>query len=313
MNGMESKSGYELAAGILQEHPDNPIEAMLEANGGEESEWLEFKASMTLLPEHEANGETTDDLHLNFVKSIVALVNTYGGAFVIGVDDKKHEPVPILLGDMTEETYIRRQVCGKLLKQEWKKLKGKHAGETWKLNHGITHFVTPRFYTFKGERVIVLLIQPCEKGDEVIVKISTDKLDAFNLFYRARGGQGGVAKYSAPEEIESYKNARVHNLLLRGGEPKGNGCSTVETPRSSHFAGRSEELERLRRQLESGKIPVVSGAGGGGGGPSRNSCGNMLSGTGTSIPAGCSKSTWSVPEVGMRHGAFLWRGPPTPE
>ena len=90
-----ARSGYELAAKILETHPDDAIETMLKYSNGAECDWLEFKAGMKLLPESEKKHETLDDLYWDYLLSIIAMANTRGGAFIIGVKDRTHEVVPL--------------------------------------------------------------------------------------------------------------------------------------------------------------------------------------------------------------------------
>ena len=120
MSDIISRSGYDLAAKILESHPNDAIETMLKFSGnGAECDWLEFKASMTLLQGDKDKGETEELLHWKYVKSLAAIANTRGGAFVIGVDDATHEAVP-LSSDGELEEYYRMMILGKLEKAEKK-------------------------------------------------------------------------------------------------------------------------------------------------------------------------------------------------
>ena len=53
MKDVIARSSYDLAAKILESHPNDAIEMMLKYSNGAECDWLEFKAGMTLLPARE--------------------------------------------------------------------------------------------------------------------------------------------------------------------------------------------------------------------------------------------------------------------
>lgn len=127
MKDVIARSGYDLAAKILESHPNDAIETMLKYSNGAECDWLEFKAGMTLLPEDVAKGDKPDDLYWDYLLSIVAMANTRGGAFVIGVNDKTHEAVPLSSCDPRhviekegKEAYLRKEVLDRFDRPERK-------------------------------------------------------------------------------------------------------------------------------------------------------------------------------------------------
>ena len=83
---------------------------------------------MTLLPEDVAKGDKPDDLYWDYLLSIVAMANTRGGAFVIGVNDKTHEAVPLdscdprhVIEKEGKEAYLRKEVLDRFdrLERKW--------------------------------------------------------------------------------------------------------------------------------------------------------------------------------------------------
>ena len=213
MNNIEPRTGYELAAKILATHPEDAIETMLRCSHGTECDWLEFKAGMTLLPEDEERGLKPDDLYWDYVLSIVAMANTRGGAFVIGVNDKTHEPVALsacdprkILPKEGKEAYLRKEVLDRIdaTGKQWKT----KSGETWSLKGALSPFIEGKFVPFKGVEVIILLIQPCELGKEVFVQVTVGNLPFQCLPFRKLGEVGNVKKLTLDEDIKNFRAAR---------------------------------------------------------------------------------------------------------
>ncbi len=92
MPSPEKISGYQLAEHLLAE---GGVEALIRHAGYAETDWLELKAGMCLLPEDKKKGETEKYLYWNIAKEVIALMNTSGGALVIGVHDKTLNLVPL--------------------------------------------------------------------------------------------------------------------------------------------------------------------------------------------------------------------------
>lgn len=263
------QSGYERAARILAEHRDrgDAIETLLEASGGQESDWLEFKAGMRLLPEDQKTN-TQGDLYLDYALSVAAMVNTRGGAFVIGVDDKKHKRVPLAScdpGHVLEkegfEGYLRKEVLDRI---DPPNCAINSKGHQWHFSAPLGPHIESRSIPFQGDKVIGLLLQPCLPGSEITVDWGANE-SVEMLPIRKLGEVGCVKRLSGYRNIENYKKMRQG--LFCGGAASAapvqpETCSTVEAPCEGRFVGREEELERLGGLLEIGKIPVVSGAGG---------------------------------------------------
>ena len=195
-------SGYDLAAKILESHPNDAIETMLKFSGnGAECDWLEFKASMTPLPDDKDPEEL---LHWKYVKSLAAIANTRGGAFVIGVDDATHEAVPLSSAEGLEE-YYRMMILGKLEKAEKKYSKN---NKKYSLKRSITKDLDPRYVLYKGTTVLVFLVKPCRLDDELYyIKEDSDNRSFTILPYRVKGC-GEVKELTDYHDIQRYVKGR---------------------------------------------------------------------------------------------------------
>lgn len=269
-NATGLESGYERAARILAEHRDrgDAIEAMLEASGGQESDWLEFKAGMALLPKDQKKGNTPEDLYLDYALSVAAMLNTRGGAFVIGVDDKSHNLVPLSTCDPRHvlekegwDAYLRKEVLDRIAPSGHTI---KSQGHQWRFSASLDPYIESRSIPFQGEKVIGLLVQPCLPGGEITVDWGPNEMVEF-LPIRKLGEVGCVKRLKGHGEINSYLEWRRNGG--RGGPaeaaelPLGT-YSTVDAPCEGRFVGRDAELEKVGGLLEKGKVPVITGGGG---------------------------------------------------
>lgn len=216
MSSTEPRTGYELAAKILATHPDDAIETMLRCSHGTESDWLEFKAGMTLLPEDEAKGFKPDDLYWNYAEAIAAMANTFGGALVIGVNNR-HVPVPLsqcdprgVLKQGDVDDYIRKEILDRIApeapkQQSWTDRKG----TTWAIeNARLSAVVEARQVKFKGETVVVLLVAPKPVHHEFFVVRKDLGPTSELLPHRKIGDVGEVVRLSSISEIQEFQNGR---------------------------------------------------------------------------------------------------------
>ena len=213
MGNISPKSGYELAAKILESHPNDAIETMLRYSNGAECDWLEFKAGMMLLPEDVAKGDKPDDLYWDYLLSIVAMANTRGGAFVIGVNDKTHEAVPLdscdprhVIAKEGKEAYLRKEVLDRLDRPE-RKWTTKD-GTVWGVMTSVVSFVDTRIVQYRGADVIVLLVSSNKQGGELYVtrKVKEDEYE--DLPIRKKGEVGRVKRLTRRADCDAYVRER---------------------------------------------------------------------------------------------------------
>lgn len=217
MNISEPRTGYELAAKILATHPDDAIETMLRCSHGTESDWLEFKAGMTLRNEDRDRGESQKDLYWKYAKSIVAMANTYGGAFVIGIDNK-HNAVPLsscdpngILKEGDTDDYIRIEILDRIAPiapkpQSWTDSKG----VSWTIDAPrLRPLVEAHLVKFRGEDVVVLLVKPTPPHEEILVARKDSRGDSDILPHRTIGDVGEVVSLTRVSEIQNYQSGRI--------------------------------------------------------------------------------------------------------
>lgn len=159
-------SGYDFVCRVLREKPENPIGYLLSCAHDNECDFLEFKAGMELKPENAKPGETQDDLYWDYAQAVIALINTKGGAFVVGVKDDSHEAVGLetndprhVIGKRGLEAYVREEVDAHLNPPDlaWKS-KG---GVNWRLRATLAPYLDSRIVTYDQKAVILVLVKPC--------------------------------------------------------------------------------------------------------------------------------------------------------
>ena len=218
MSNVIPRSGYDLAVKILETHPNDAIETMLHYSKEAECDWLEFKAGMTLLPERKEKKDTLDDLYWDYLLSIVAMFNTRGGAFVIGVNDKTHEPVPLqscdphhVIEQRGEEAYLREEIVAKFDRIELKWTTKDRV--VWSLPQPIVPFLDKRRMPYRGTNVVVLLVPPRKLGEEFFV-VSKSNLGEFeHLPIRDMGEVGHVKRLTKDREFADHRIWRETTLL----------------------------------------------------------------------------------------------------
>lgn len=217
MSNVIPRSGYDLAAKILETHPGDVIETMLKYSNGAECDWLEFKAGMTLRPEDEKKGDKPDDLYWDYLLSIVALANTRGGAFVIGVNDKTHEAVPLescdkghVIEKRGKEAYLREVVVANLDRPDRKWTTKDRV--VWSLPQSIVPSLEKRIMPYGGTDVIVILVPPRKLGDEFFVRSKSGLGEFRQLPVRDIGEIGHVKRLTMDDAFAEHRAAR-ENLL----------------------------------------------------------------------------------------------------
>lgn len=218
MNNVTPRSGYDLAAKILETHPADAIETMLKYSNGAECDWLEFKAGMTLQLEDVEKRNKPDDLYWDYVLSIVAMANTRGGAFVIGVNDQTHEPVPLqscdprhVIEKRGKEAYLREEIVDKFDRPD-RKWTTKD-GTVWGLPTSIVPFIDARTIPYRDSEAAVILVSPNKPGEELFVSRRIRGGDEYeDLPIRKKGEVGRVKRLTKRTDCDAYISSRKIEL-----------------------------------------------------------------------------------------------------
>lgn len=281
MSNAIPRSGYDLAAKILETHPDDAIETMLKYSNGAECDWLEFKAGMTLRPEDVEKENRPDDLYWDYVLSIVAMANTRGGAFVIGVRDSDHEPVPLescdprhIIQQRGKEAYLREEIVDKFDRPD-RKWTTKD-GTVWGLPTSIVPFIDARIIPYRESEAVVILVSPDKPGEELFVSRRIRGGDEYeDLPIRKKGEVGRVKRLTKRTDCYAYVSSRKvesdqFGVWWDNFEAERH---AVHLPldvlyghnfREKLFIGRDAALADLREKMKETGIVVIRGAAGNG-------------------------------------------------
>lgn len=198
-------NGYELCKRILS-HPKGGVQELLNITGYTECEWLELKASVQLLPEDEKNGDKTEDLYWSIANAIISMMNSYGGAVIIGIDDKSHNRVPLENNDRSGffkkggiETYLRCAIYDKIWvaandgKKNWGTKSKFHS------KGPLPNIVHIESYQYQGGQVAVILVEPAIP----CFRIWKDQVEEIRI--RALGNIGKTKEIIGSDEMQSYE------------------------------------------------------------------------------------------------------------
>ena len=173
---------------------------------------------MTLLPEAVKKHETLDDLYWDYLLSIIAMANTRGGAFVIGVKDRTHEVVPLescdtghVIEKRGKEAYLREVVVNSLDRPERKWTTKDRV--VWSIPRSVVPFLDKRIMPYHGTDVIVLLVPPREIGEEIFVTSKSGLGEFEHLPVRDMGEVGHVKRLTKDKEFSDHRTNRGKQLL----------------------------------------------------------------------------------------------------
>ena len=211
MPSPEKISGYQLAEHLLCE---GGVEALIRYARKSETDWLELKAGMCLLPEHKKQGKTEKDLYWNIAKEVIALMNTSGGALVIGVKEETLNLVSLedndprhIISEKSIDCYIRDFVRANVWPSN---LMWSDYGKPWELTDkqfpaDLISYYHPSYTGPDGRsgEVVVLLIKPVEK-----IRLARKEQKYFALFKRTRGEVGEAQPIFDPDVIDEYRASR---------------------------------------------------------------------------------------------------------
>lgn len=160
-------NGYDFCKKIL-EHEKGGVEQLLKLAGEAECEWLELKAGVQLTPEDAAKGDKPEDLYWSIANAIIGLMNTYGGAVIIGIDDHTHNLVPLesndprhIIKDFGVETYFRREIYERVWsdstsvgKKNWK------TKDQFHMETALPNLIEIKGFSYQNGYVAVILVKP---------------------------------------------------------------------------------------------------------------------------------------------------------
>ena len=206
-------NGYEFASFFLDHYGDEGVEKMLRCTRGAETDWLEFKASLSFDPELEKKEKDREyyrqnptigqnALYWNVAKALVSLHNTRGGVLVIGIDDRAARcgvvGVPDEPGDF--DRYYREVIGQGLLRDDLTYSSGRSGGVRHILSRPLEVEVHRKSY--RGRAVAALLVRPATQGDLLSATETRNGEESSVFFHRQLGCVGQVIRTSPDRTFE---------------------------------------------------------------------------------------------------------------
>ncbi len=226
------KNGYELAQALFHECGGKNIDELIDFAGGE-TDWLEFKAGLFSRPQDLKDGENQDDALLHVARAVFGFLNSSGGMIVIGIDDKKKQPVDSVLGAKGEllssmdADEALRKVEDQLPPSKCRWNTGKKGMWLWNkasdpIPRDSVSFVSA---SFRGRAVILVFVRPIGKGKGVFWTRANNRIE---LMIRRAGGRGRLESLTTPHDYLDWINRERQAAR-------------------SEFSATFEEFQRLRK------------------------------------------------------------------
>ena len=218
-------SGYELAKKILlhyistKSHCDpsdeeeavisnGGIDMLLELSDNDENDWFELKAGMYPSDDDEKKGVKPKDVHWHTAKAVLSLMNTSGGALVIGISEGDHSLVPLrgkndqqhLIKGARMEDYRRREIYERIRPYQNRTWEAPQNKEEWTIVNAVeSDMIEVYGCMYQKEEIAVVLVKPAKMP----VRIQKNKGGDL-ILHRVPGGVGKVETISDYEGLHSY-------------------------------------------------------------------------------------------------------------
>lgn len=210
-------NGRDLAAQIL-EHPEGGVAGLLRLKGhinlGNETVWLEFKASLNPKDGLYERGENKDDYRWNVAEAVIAMANTVGGVVLLGLDDRA-QVVGLAASDSREtiqrkgyEAFNREVVQSALLCQGWQTGR---KGNLY-LSHGcesqFRNLFEIRTESYQNQLIVAILVSPTHDDELLEIEEELNNRKRNIVYIRQPGDVGQNFGLQGYKEIDEYKRSR---------------------------------------------------------------------------------------------------------
>ncbi len=205
-------SAYDLCSRVLTAS-EGDASALIKLAGGQETDWLEFKATCEPPSSGIEIGSNADDFRWHVAKAVVALANTHGGCLLLGVDD---EGKAVGLAPSDPSGKIEKEGMDLFLQHLDQAVFRRVAG--WKCSKkGLITFddslpenlIDYRLASLGGVPVIAVLVKPAAAGESCLY--CCEMLQGKKLIFvliRKAGHLGQTQKITHPKEIFSWQKER---------------------------------------------------------------------------------------------------------
>ena len=264
------------------------LSQLFEYVSGHETCFLEFKATPFKPKEKHSDenpygykpDETADDYAWNVVKSIIALANTAGGAVILGVTDKGHEPILNIAkehwaGDKWDE--FSRNLFNRIFHKSYDIVSDTKHNSSPSLNHRLRKPITLsdtasdalkelcdiKCCHYQGQALPVILVHAVQ-SEENLIYVTEDLGNGISteaLLVRSKGDIGESVKLFG-HKIRAYSQPdRASYFPSNGASDAQSKAYWHNLPPIPDYFGRDTELEQLNRLFTSDDnvIPWIHG------------------------------------------------------
>ena len=205
-------SAYDLCSRVLTAS-EGDASALIQIAGGQETDWIEFKAACEPPSSGAENGCQTDDYRWHVAKAVVALANTHGGCLLLGVDD---DGKAVGLAPSDPFGQIEKEGMDGFLRHLDGAVFRRIAG--WKCSKKGTvtfdeslpeNLLVYRQASLGGIPVVAVLVRPVAAGESCLY--CCEKFEGKQrhfLLIRKAGQLGQIQEITHPKEILSWQKER---------------------------------------------------------------------------------------------------------
>ena len=210
-------NGYELVEKILG-HTNNDVTPLIKFTGNIETEWLEFKAASTPTDGIYHKNENRWDYRLDVSKALFSIANSMGGAVILGVGETEGKDSTIEHVDLIYSGYkgdkdkFMLNLGMHILHPQDGWITGVEG--IWRCTEQHNLF-SPRWGTFEGKLVIVIMVKPRKKEDGWLSFECENKKQFSSItFCRREGDRGQNVKMVEGDLQQWWKNREINNSGL---------------------------------------------------------------------------------------------------
>ena len=210
-------NGRDLAVRIL-EHPEGGVAGLLRLKGhlnlGNETVWLEFKASLNPKDGRYEPRENKDDYRWNVAEAVIAMANTVGGVVLLGLDDRA-QVVGLAVSDSREtiqkkgyEAFNREVVQSALLCQGWQTGRKGNLYLSHSCKSQFRHLFEIRTVNYQNQPIVAILVSPTHDDELLDIEEELNNRKRNIVYVRQLGDVGQNHQLQGYREVDDYKRSR---------------------------------------------------------------------------------------------------------
>lgn len=210
-------------AELVLNHPKGGVGALISLSGGQESEWLEFKAGIgpprgqPMGKDEKGKDYNRYDYHWHVARAVIAMANTRGGVILLGISEHKPpeppEPVGLsssdpkgILNEKGKDSFFN-DVLNHAIHPDTKLWKTGASGTLSIYRGSLIETFKPEMYEWQGKQIAALFVCPVPGSDDLI-SVFKKETTAEIFLVREKGNRGYNRPLINNSDINDFKRKR---------------------------------------------------------------------------------------------------------